>query len=527
MRNFFSKLVIGIVLFLEIAGAYAASPLWTFMPLTLTSISLPGNQTTPVFISYKVTNQAKKTHTLIMNPIPGITQETSESGSCPNPFTLNSQQSCTLSLRVIGAKLPGNVFGGPVVCQQGSTLQCYQPSLGNSLRIIKESNATYTISGSITGLATNGLVLQNNGSENLTVSAGSTSFQFATPVNLGGGYNVTILQQPPGLTCTVNNGSGTNVTANVTNISIVCTPLFVYVADESSQLWHCPINSATGTFNGSCTALTNSPAFLETTNVTLQAFNGITYAYVSDYTDKIWQCPLNTSTGGFEGACIALTNSTAFIKTSNVTFQSFNGITYAYVAAHTNALWQCPINPATGTFSGSCTALTNTTAFQATFSVNFQSVNGNRYAYVSDLSNTLWQCPINTITGTFSGACVALTNSPAFYQTNNVTFQSFNGSAYAYVSDASDTVWQCPFNASTGTFNGACTALTNVPAFALSGSVTFQSFDNTTYAYVGDDSNNLWQCPINTSTGAFNGSCVGLTNSPDFFAVQSILFSFF
>ncbi|MFT4058209.1 MAG: hypothetical protein QM652_01525 [Legionella sp.] len=106
-------------------------------------------------------------------------------------------------------------------------------------------------------------------------------------------------------------------------------------------------------------------------------------------------------------------------------FQSFNGTTYAYVADNTNVLWQCPINQATGTFSGSCTALTNTVAFTVTFSVNFQTINGSKYAYISDLSNTLWQCPINTSTGAFSGPCVGLANSPDFVGVQSILFSFF------------------------------------------------------------------------------------------------------
>lgn len=62
-----------------------------------------------------------------MNNIPVITQLTTP-GNCSNPFILASQQYCTLTLFVDGSQLTGNVNGGQVVCQQGSALQCYQPS---------------------------------------------------------------------------------------------------------------------------------------------------------------------------------------------------------------------------------------------------------------------------------------------------------------------------------------------------------------------------------------------------------------
>jgi hypothetical protein len=85
--------------------------------------------------------------------------------------------------------------------------------------------STYTISGAISGLTGSGLVLQNNGGSNLTVSASATSFTFPTPVPSGGAYSVTVFTQPAGLDCTVTTGSG-NATANVTTVDIGCVPAY-------------------------------------------------------------------------------------------------------------------------------------------------------------------------------------------------------------------------------------------------------------------------------------------------------------
>jgi hypothetical protein len=46
--------------------------------------------------------------------------------------------------------------------------------------------ATYTIGGTVTGLAGTGLVLQDNSGNNLTVSANATGFTFSTAVTSGG-----------------------------------------------------------------------------------------------------------------------------------------------------------------------------------------------------------------------------------------------------------------------------------------------------------------------------------------------------
>jgi len=82
---------------------------------------------------------------------------------------------------------------------------------------------TYTIAGTITGLDAGGLVLQNNGADNLTVVANATTFEFSTPVAAGGGYSVTAFSQPAGLTCTVSHGTGIHVNADVSSISVTCS----------------------------------------------------------------------------------------------------------------------------------------------------------------------------------------------------------------------------------------------------------------------------------------------------------------
>jgi N-acetylneuraminic acid mutarotase len=83
---------------------------------------------------------------------------------------------------------------------------------------------TYTLGGTISGLAGSGLVLQNNGGNNLAVSANGSSFTFTTAFSSGTGYSVTVLTQPtnPNQTCVVTSGSGT-LNANVSNVSLACT----------------------------------------------------------------------------------------------------------------------------------------------------------------------------------------------------------------------------------------------------------------------------------------------------------------
>lgn len=83
---------------------------------------------------------------------------------------------------------------------------------------------TYTIGGTVSGLAGTGLTLQNNLGDDAVVNANG-SFAFPTPVLNGAAYSVTIKTQPtnPWQTCVLSNGTGTVAAANITSVSIVCT----------------------------------------------------------------------------------------------------------------------------------------------------------------------------------------------------------------------------------------------------------------------------------------------------------------
>ncbi len=81
-------------------------------------------------------------------------------------------------------------------------------------------SGSYTIGGTVSGLS-GSLVLQNNGADNLAVMADG-SFTFATRVANSGNYNVTVLLQPTGQTCSVSTGAGIVSGNNVGNVAVVC-----------------------------------------------------------------------------------------------------------------------------------------------------------------------------------------------------------------------------------------------------------------------------------------------------------------
>ncbi len=84
--------------------------------------------------------------------------------------------------------------------------------------------SVYTVGGTVTGLdAGEQLTLALNGNAAHTATVGSnTAFTFAQPVNANNTYAVTISAAPAGKTCSVANGAGAGVGANISNVSVTC-----------------------------------------------------------------------------------------------------------------------------------------------------------------------------------------------------------------------------------------------------------------------------------------------------------------
>lgn len=81
----------------------------------------------------------------------------------------------------------------------------------------------YPVGGSITGLATSGLVL-SNGSDSVSPVSGASIFTFPTRLASGTSYAVTVSAQPAGAICSVGNASGVLRAAPVTDVAVTCAP---------------------------------------------------------------------------------------------------------------------------------------------------------------------------------------------------------------------------------------------------------------------------------------------------------------
>lgn len=94
---------------------------------------------------------------------------------------------------------------------------------------------TYSIGGTLSGLIDGSVVLQNNGGNNLTLSANGP-FTFTTKVPHAGAYAVTVLTQPAGQSVTLSSASGTVAAANITSVAAASAPLSYTVGGTLSGL---------------------------------------------------------------------------------------------------------------------------------------------------------------------------------------------------------------------------------------------------------------------------------------------------
>jgi subtilisin-like proprotein convertase family protein len=136
----------------------------------------------------------------------------------------NPSQTCTVVANGSGTIANANVSNVSVSCATNS----------------------FTVGGTVDVLTGTGLVLQNNGASNLTIGANGL-FVFLGSLLSGTGYNVTVLSQPTGQTCTVSNGSGTVGAGNVTSVDVACTFSLGALDDPLvAQQWHLRNTGQTG-----------------------------------------------------------------------------------------------------------------------------------------------------------------------------------------------------------------------------------------------------------------------------------------
>jgi hypothetical protein len=95
-------------------------------------------------------------------------------------------------------------------------------------------SATYTVSGTVSGMAGGTLVLLVNGSDVSATANGS--LVLASGLSNGSAYAVSVKTQPATHTCTVANGSGNIASANVSSVQVACVENHVSIASPADDV---------------------------------------------------------------------------------------------------------------------------------------------------------------------------------------------------------------------------------------------------------------------------------------------------
>jgi 6-phosphogluconolactonase (cycloisomerase 2 family) len=208
--------------------------------------------------------------------------------------------------------------------------------------------ATYTVGGTLTGLASGeSVTLADNNTDALTV-VGNGTFTFKTPVAESGAYSVTITAQPAGQNCTITGGSGT-VSTDVTSVGVACKNTLYTVGGTVTGLN--PGASITLQDNGADTLIVSANGTF--TFATSLAYNA-TYT-VTATTQPVAQGQVCTVTNGFSVVTgnvtiVAVTCGPANQYAYVVNFGS--GTVSQFLVGSGGALTQNVINPTANTGNG-------------------------------------------------------------------------------------------------------------------------------------------------------------------------------
>ena len=198
--------------------------------------------------------------------------------------------------------------------------------------------------------------------------------------------------------------------------------------------------------------------------------------------------------------------------TSKIAFQVSNA--YAYIANYYNSsVTKCMVDPITGLFN-TCQDSGVGGIFSGPVQIIMRSFGGNKFAYVSNITNsTILRCNVNPVTGQFS-SCV---DSGAGTQLSAVWGMSFydtsNGNTYMYVPNpAKNQIFQCPINTTTGLLgtcvdSGAGAVFPGMNYVNAASYIKFNSSGGNTYVYVTEGNNGsvyVTKCLVNFNSGTFS-----------------------
>ena len=213
----------------------------------------------------------------------------------------------------------------------------------------------FSVGGRVSGLSGTGLVLTDNGGDDLAISADG-SFTFSTRIAANGAYSVAVKTQPsatPAQRCTVTGGSGLVGSTNVTSVSVNCHTAvgkFLYVANRNSNSVAAFRITAT---TGALAAIPGSPF--------ATGASGPMYVYAHPSGKYLYVIGFGTSAATIEGFAIdEATGALAALPAASLSVPSA-GVEGAFTADRSGTalalalpsmgVFSCAIDAATGAIS--------------------------------------------------------------------------------------------------------------------------------------------------------------------------------
>lgn len=346
---------------------------------------------------------------------------------------------------------------------------------------LAKMNSTYaqaiqfTVGGTVTGLTGSGLVIQNNGADNINIS-GNGSFTFISPLNTNATYSVTVQTHPSSPTqfCSVTNGTGTISNSNVSDISIICSSLSVTFSSNSyTYSINSVISPTTPIVSGTITTCSANPTLPTGLNL-------------NNTTCEITGTPtINQSATNY---IITASNSNLTTTTTiNITVNSNAPSALTFVGSPYTYTQNTAITTATPTFSGTATSCSSSPALPAGLSINNTdcAISGTPTATQAATNYTI------TVTNAFGNATAIISIA-----VNSVvaapTALTYSSSSYTFKNNTA-------INTITPSVTGIITSCSAAPALP-----TGLSIDNTTCAISGTPTTN--QGSTSYTITASNGS---------------------
>jgi hypothetical protein len=126
-----------------------------------------------------------------------------------------------LTVGTVSQQSSSTVASGDVISENPAAATSLAKGSAVAL-VVSSGPRTYTIGGTLIGLAPSATVHVINGADSVAISANG-SFTLPTGVISGGNYSITVGTPTSTQTCGVQKGSGTIASADVTNVVVYCT----------------------------------------------------------------------------------------------------------------------------------------------------------------------------------------------------------------------------------------------------------------------------------------------------------------